>query len=105
MATETINKAVSVPGPLDVKPDNRTVQACCLAYGGNSFSGPMKEALVCHLSILKSRHPEMNAAPDMLAALRSIIPSLEARLTAKSKDVEAWDLLNAAKATIDKAEK
>jgi hypothetical protein len=44
------------------------------------------------------------AAPDLLAALRSLIPSLEARLTAKSKDVEAWDLLNAAKAAIAKVE-
>jgi len=36
-----------------LEPDNQTVQQCCICYGGNSFPGPMKEALKCHLSILK----------------------------------------------------
>jgi hypothetical protein len=40
---------------INTKPDNYTVQSCCLAYGGNSFPGPMEEALITHLSILNSR--------------------------------------------------
>lgn len=59
-------------GPLDVAPDNPTVQNCCLAYGGSSFPGPMKEALICHLGILKHRYPAMNAYADLVAALRCI---------------------------------
>mgnify|MGYP001588134252 CR=1 FL=1 len=34
------------------EPDNYTVQNCCLSYGGDSFSGPMKQALECHRDIL-----------------------------------------------------
>lgn len=47
--------------------------------------------------------PVRVAAPEMLAALTSIVPSLESRLTAKPKDVEAWDILNRAKEAIRKA--
>lgn len=57
------------PRPLDAEPDNYTVQNCCICYGGNSFSGPMKEALECHLNILKTKHPVLAAAPDLLEAL------------------------------------
>ena len=36
-------------------PDASTIQQCCICYGGKSFPGPMNDALMCHLSILKSR--------------------------------------------------
>jgi hypothetical protein len=64
------------PTPWNAPPDSRTVQQCCLAYGGNSFSGPMKEALECHLAILKSKYPEfveaVNSHRDLVEALRTI---------------------------------
>ena len=47
-----------------IKPDNKTVQQCCLAYGGSSFPGPMRNALMCHLSILRQERPEWEAAPE-----------------------------------------
>jgi hypothetical protein len=40
---------------LSADPDSYTVQSCCLAYGGSSFSGPIKDALICHLSILRAK--------------------------------------------------
>ena len=44
------------------------------------------------------------AAPELLGWLRSLIPSLECRLTSQRRDAEAWDLVSAAKAAIAKAE-
>jgi hypothetical protein len=34
------------------KPNNYTLQSCCVCYGGSSFPGPMEEALECHGEIL-----------------------------------------------------
>lgn len=42
-------------------------------------------------------------APALFYLLTSIVPSFEMRLTAKPKDVEAWDLLNTAKELLSKA--
>ncbi len=63
-----MNKHTS--GPLDREPDNQTIQQCCICYGGSSFSGPMEEALKCHLSILKSKYPLLKAAPELLEACK-----------------------------------
>jgi hypothetical protein len=41
--------------------DNYTVQSCCICYGGNSFPGPMLDALKCHLQIIQSRVDEILA--------------------------------------------
>ena len=46
----------------DIFIDNNTVQSCCICYGGNSFPGPMKEALECYLSILSAKYPTLAAA-------------------------------------------
>lgn len=35
--------------------DNYMVQSCCICYGGNSFPGPMKEALECFVEIVNQR--------------------------------------------------
>ena len=35
--------------------DNYTLQSCCICYGGNSFPGPMREALECFSNIMQSR--------------------------------------------------
>lgn len=35
--------------------DNYAVQSCCICYGGNSFPGPMKDALKCLMEIIHSR--------------------------------------------------
>ena len=48
---------------LGEKIDNYMVQNCCICYGGNSFPGPMREALECFVEIVHSRvdkilHPE-----------------------------------------------
>jgi len=59
------------------KADNPTVQQCCLAYGGSSFSGPMRNALMCHLSILRQEHPEWETTSDLLEALRRAYYLLE----------------------------
>lgn len=59
--------------PLETPPDNAAVQQACIVYGGNSFPGPMKKALECHLSILKRQYPVLDAAPDLFAALEAII--------------------------------
>ena len=44
---------------LSEAPDASTIQQCCICYGGKSFPGPMKEALMCHLSILEWRLDRM----------------------------------------------
>ena len=54
----------------EITPDNPTVQQCCLSYGGHSFPGPMRNALKCHLSILRREHPEWEAAPSLLDACK-----------------------------------
>lgn len=36
-------------GVLTKEPTTQEIQCACLAYGGRSFSGPMKEALECFL--------------------------------------------------------
>lgn len=58
-AALTIDEVLAV---LSEEPDNYTVQSCCICYGGNSFPGPMREALKCHLAILQSRFGGMKAA-------------------------------------------
>ena len=68
---------MKTPGPLDTPPDSHTVQSCCLAYGGGSFSGPMRDALECHLSILKARYPVLAAVPALVAALELAVRYLE----------------------------
>jgi hypothetical protein len=40
---------------LSTAPDATTIQQCCLCYGGNSFPGPMRDALMCHIAILRGR--------------------------------------------------
>lgn len=35
--------------------DNYTVQSAAICYGGDSFPGPIKEALECYQAILQSR--------------------------------------------------
>ena len=65
---DIMSETQHTPGPLDTKPDNQTVQQCCLGYGGHSFPGHMKEALLCHLSILKSKYPVLAAAEDLREA-------------------------------------
>lgn len=35
--------------------DSHMVQCCCICYGGNSFPGPMKEALQCAIEIINAR--------------------------------------------------
>jgi len=67
-----MSESKHTPGPLDTKPDNPTVQQCCICYGGNSFPGPMREALECHLSILSHKYPVLAAAPALLEALRAV---------------------------------
>jgi len=59
-------------GDWTVLPDDSTVQQCCLAYGGNSFPGPMSNALMCHLSLLRKEHPEWEAAPELLKACKEL---------------------------------
>ena len=39
--------------------DNYTIQSCCICYGGNSFPGPMKDALECFIQIVNSRVDRM----------------------------------------------
>lgn len=51
--------------------DNYAVQSCCMAYGGNSFPGPMKRVLETYLSILKAQYPEIAAASDLLTASKN----------------------------------
>lgn len=46
----------------------------------------------------------VNYHDDLVRTLRSLIPSLEIRLTGKSKDVEAYDLLVKARDILSKAE-
>ena len=58
------------PGKWEVTPNNPTVQNCCLAYGAHSFPGPMRNALICHLSLLRKEHPEWEAAPALLDNLK-----------------------------------
>ena len=47
---------------LSADPDSYTVMNCCICYGGNSFTGPMEEALRCHLEILRGRLRELGAS-------------------------------------------
>lgn len=51
---------------LTKEPTTQEVQCACLAYGGQSFSGPMKEALECFLStrVLGSDSAPAPEAPD-----------------------------------------
>ena len=83
-------------GPLDIKPDNHTVQQCCICYGGSS----MKEALECHLSILKKKYPELTAAAELLEACKSMLHIFDRGLN--------WDTIgrricDEARAAIEKA--
>lgn len=35
--------------------DNYVIQSCCICYGGNSFPGPIREALECFTNIIHTR--------------------------------------------------
>ena len=52
------------PPTLFDTPNSSTLQQCCLAYGGHSFPGAMKNALECHLSILKNTFPHAEQAAN-----------------------------------------
>jgi len=66
---DTMNKHKA--GPLDIKPDNQTIQQCCICYGGSSFPDPMREALEHHLSILRDRYPVLVTAPELLEVCKT----------------------------------
>jgi len=66
-----MNETKHTPEKWKVTPDNPIVQQCCLAYGGSSFPGPMRNALICHLSLLRKEHPEWEAAPELLEACKT----------------------------------
>jgi hypothetical protein len=52
---ETKARLAAIESVLSAPIDNYTVQSCCICYGGNSFPGPMKEALECFVEIMQSR--------------------------------------------------
>lgn len=64
--------------PLDIPPDNQTVQSAAICYGGRSFPEQIKMALLCHLEILKNRHPVLRMAPELLASLERVCVYVEA---------------------------
>lgn len=65
------------PHPLDIPPDNYTVQSAAICYGGSSFPGPIKDALLCHLEILKKKNPILHYAPELLIALERVVVYIE----------------------------
>lgn len=94
------------PHPLDIPPDNQTIQQAAICYGGSSFPGPIKEALLCHLEILKRKYPVLDAAPDLLAALQTFLRTTEicTSQNARPSRNHFLDAIREAKKAIAKAE-
>jgi hypothetical protein len=81
-----------VPNILAQDPDNYTVQSCCLAYGGSSFPGPMRDALQTHLSILRARSlPRRGAGCEKLLADKSNRATILAALLLFKESFEEYD--------------
>lgn len=100
-----MSESKHTPGPLEINPDNPTVQQCCLSYGGHSFSGPMRNALKCHLSILRREHPEWEAAPALLAACKEFVRFCESKDRRNDDGICPTKAYKQAKAAIAEAEK